>query len=192
MLTLLTGPVRSGKSAYAERLAASYGLPVTYVATARIDPTDAEMCDRIARHQADRPADWVTCEIWGAGEADLASLIRAASGDRVLLIDSLGTWLAGYLLDLESLAERDASAALRELEDRTAPLGPALREARAPIILVAEETGWGLVPPSPLGRIFRDHLGRLTKTLARSADRVELIVAGYAIDLKAVGRPVGG
>jgi len=191
MLTLITGPVRSGKSAYAERLASSYGLPVTYVATARIDPADAEMTDRVARHRAQRPAGWKTCEIWGAGETDLAGLVRAAPPEGVLLIDSLGTWLAGYLLDLEALAETDAPAALRTLETQTEPLGRALAEARATIVLVAEETGWGLVPPSALGRIFRDHLGRLTKTLAQSADRAELIVAGYAIDLKAVGRPVG-
>jgi len=191
MLTLITGPVRSGKSAYAERLAASYGLPVTYVATARIDPTDAEMADRVARHRAQRPADWGTWEIWGAAATDLPRLVRSAGADRVLLIDSLGTWLAGHLLDLEGLAEHDAPAALRALETKTAPLGPALAEAKATIVLVAEETGWGLVPPSALGRIFRDHLGRLTKTFAQSADRVELIVAGYAIDLKAVGRPVG-
>jgi len=191
MLTLITGPVRSGKSAYAERLASSYGLPVTYVATARIDPADAEMGDRVARHRAGRPADWTTCEIWGAGETDLPGLVRSAGPDRVLLIDSLGTWLAGYLLDLEALAEHDAPAALRKLETQTDALGPALGEATATIVLVAEETGWGLVPPSPLGRIFRDHLGRLTKTLARSAGRVELVVAGYAIDLKAIGRPVG-
>jgi adenosylcobinamide kinase/adenosylcobinamide-phosphate guanylyltransferase len=191
MLTLITGPVRSGKSAYAERLASSYGFPVTYVATARIDPTDAEMRDRVARHRAERPAGWATCEVWTAGEPDLARIVRSTPPDHVLLIDSLGTWLAGYLLDLETLAERDAPAALRELEALTAPLVPALRETVAAVVLVAEETGWGLVPPTPLGRIFRDHAGRMTKTLAQTADRVELIVAGYAIDLKAVGRPVG-
>jgi adenosylcobinamide kinase/adenosylcobinamide-phosphate guanylyltransferase len=187
MLTLLTGPVRSGKSAYAERLAASYGLPVTYVATARIDPSDAEMADRVERHRADRPSGWDTCEVWAGDGTDLAGLVRGAPAERVLLIDSLGTWLAGHLLDLETLAEADGVAARRALEAATASLAPALVAARATVVLVAEETGWGLVPPTPLGRIFRDHLGRMTKTLARSADRVELIVAGYAIDLNAVG-----
>jgi adenosylcobinamide kinase/adenosylcobinamide-phosphate guanylyltransferase len=191
MLTLITGPVRSGKSAYAERLASSYGLPVTYVATARIDPTDAEMADRVARHRAGRPADWTTCEVWGSDRPDVATLVGTTPAGRVLLIDSLGTWLAGHLLDLEALAERDAPAALREVEEATAALGPALAETAATVVLVAEETGWGLVPPSALGRIFRDHLGRLTKAFAQRADRVELVVAGYAIDLKAVGRPVG-
>jgi adenosylcobinamide kinase/adenosylcobinamide-phosphate guanylyltransferase len=191
MLTLITGPVRSGKSAYAERLASSYGLAVTYVATARVDPTDAEMTDRVARHRADRPAAWSTYEVWGAGATGLADVVRDAPPDRVLLIDSLGTWLAGHLLDLEALAETDAPAALRSLETTTAGLGPALRASRGTIVLVAEETGWGLVPPSALGRIFRDHLGRLTRTFAQTADRVELVVAGYAIDLRAVGRPVG-
>jgi adenosylcobinamide kinase / adenosylcobinamide-phosphate guanylyltransferase len=56
-------------------------------------------------------------------------------------------------------------------------------------VIVAEEVGWGVVPPSPLGRIFRDELGRTTAALARSAEQAYLVVAGSAVDLHAVGRP---
>ena len=70
-------------------------------------------------------------------------------------------------------------------------LAAALTSAQADVIVVAEETGWGLVPPSVLGRVFRDTLGRLTQRLAASADRVELVVAGFAVDLRGIGMPIG-
>jgi adenosylcobinamide kinase/adenosylcobinamide-phosphate guanylyltransferase len=189
MLALITGPVRSGKSAYAARIAAEIGGPLTYVATARLDPTDAEMADRVARHRADRDPSIRVVEVWGEGHPDLPALVAAAPAGHVLVVDSLGTWLAGHLLDLEALADRDATAALAQLEAVTRGLVPSLQAVDAHVIVVAEETGWGIVPTSALGRIFRDHLGRLTAAIAAIADRAELVVAGYALDLKA-GRPV--
>lgn len=187
MLVTIAGPVRSGKSARAECVAVSLGVPVSYVATARIDPGDPEMADRIARHQADRGPQIGVIELWSAESPALAALVTNAPPRTTLLIDSLGTWIAGHLLDLELVAQVDAAAALRALEAATAPLVPAVQAARANVVIVIEETGWGLVPPSPLGRIFRDHLGRLSAALAGVADRAELVVAGYALDLKRLG-----
>ncbi|MBV8750000.1 MAG: bifunctional adenosylcobinamide kinase/adenosylcobinamide-phosphate guanylyltransferase, partial [Candidatus Eremiobacteraeota bacterium] len=73
---------------------------------------------------------------------------------------------------------------------RGTALADALARTRADAIVVAEETGWGVVPATPLGRVFRDALGRLNQRIAAHADRVELVVAGYAVDLRAIGRPV--
>ncbi len=186
MIVLITGPVRSGKSAYAMRVAREFGVPVTFVATARADRSDAEMNDRIARHRADR-GDLPVIELWQEGSPDLPEVLTAAPAQTTLLIDSLGTWIAGHLLDLEELAERDPAAALAALERRTARLTDALDRARSNVVLVSEETGWGVVPPSVLGRIFRDHLGRTARHVGSRADRVELVVAGFALDLRRHG-----
>ncbi|GAC1404944.1 MAG: bifunctional adenosylcobinamide kinase/adenosylcobinamide-phosphate guanylyltransferase [Candidatus Velthaea sp.] len=190
MLALITGPVRSGKSDYALRVAREFGNPITYVATARLDLGDAEMADRIARHRADRGPEIGVVELWSPGTPDLPALVAAARAGTTLLVDSLGTWIAGHLLDFEELAESDAPAALKKLEARTAALLPRLAGAQADIAIVSEETGWGLVPPTPLGRIFRDHLGRTSARIGRRAGRVHLVVAGYALDLRAAGVPV--
>ena len=172
------------------RVARELGQPITYVATARLDPTDAEMADRVARHRAERGPEIAAIELWAPGNPDLPAVVATAAAGTTLLVDSLGTWIAGHLLDLETLAEVDAPAALANLEAKTAALLPRLAAARANIVIVSEETGWGLVPPSPLGRIFRDHVGRTSARIASVADRVHLVVAGYALDLKASGVPV--
>ncbi|GAC1425305.1 MAG: bifunctional adenosylcobinamide kinase/adenosylcobinamide-phosphate guanylyltransferase [Candidatus Velthaea sp.] len=190
MLALITGPVRSGKSDYALRVARELGDHIVYVATARLDPSDAEMADRIARHRADRGPEVGIIELWSPGALDLPAVVAASQAGTTLLVDSLGTWIAGHLLDLEALAESDAPAALRILETKTAALVPNLGAAAANIVIVSEETGWGIVPPTPLGRIFRDHLGRTSAQIGRRAGRVHLVVAGYALDLKANGVPV--
>lgn len=190
MIVLITGPVRSGKSVRAARVARDLGRPVTYVATARIDPTDPEMADRVARHRAERGAQPLI-ELWQGDVPDLPGVVAAAAPGTTLLVDSLGTWIAGHLLDIEALAETDAVGALAVLAAKLAPLDEQLFTPCANLVFVGEETGWGLVPPSPIGRIFRDELGRLMQRIAARAARVELVVAGYALDLKLHGVAVG-
>jgi len=189
-LTFVTGPVRSGKSRFAEGLALAADGEVIYVATARPDPGDAEWTARIAHHLARRPASWRLVET-AAGGPPLATLARDAARGTTLLVDSLGTWLAhemtvqlaaagpGGEVDAP-LLERDANAAV-----------DALLASAANAIVVGEEVGWGLVPPYPAGRIFRDVLGRVQQRLAARAARAYLVVAGFALDLNAHGRPVG-
>ena len=108
------------------------------------------------------------------------------------MIDSLGTWLGGHLRALEAEALADPVGAARELERRAAALVPALRALAADAVVVSEETGWGVVPPSVMGRLFRDQLGRTGAAVAGLADRAYLVVAGYAVDLTAAGRRVNG
>jgi adenosylcobinamide kinase / adenosylcobinamide-phosphate guanylyltransferase len=190
MTTLILGPVRSGKSARAQALAEASGKRVIFAATAIDDPDDEEMRERIARHRRERPAAWTTVETAGPRGVALESVLREAPPDACVLVDALGTWLAGHLLAWPDFTERDAVAAAAALDARGAALAQALAASPADAIVVAEETGWGVVPPSPLGRVFRDVLGRLSQRIAAQADRVELVVAGFAVDLAAIGRPV--
>jgi adenosyl cobinamide kinase/adenosyl cobinamide phosphate guanylyltransferase len=119
----------------------------------------------------------------------LAQAIAGVAAGTTVVVDSLGTWLADHLLDMEALAESDPEHALVELEAVAEPLVALLARRDHDVILVSEETGWGIVPATPLGRVFRDALGRLNAAIAASADSAYLVVAGYALDLK-TGRSV--
>jgi adenosylcobinamide kinase/adenosylcobinamide-phosphate guanylyltransferase len=189
-LTFVTGPVRSGKSRFAERLAVESGGDVTYVATARTDPTDAEWVARIAHHVARRPASWRTIETGPLGAPSLAEIAGDARAGAVLLVDSLGTWLAA---EMSARFEADGESAALDsdaLDAACTSVADALAASAAHAIVVGDEAGWGLVPPYPSGRVFRDVLGRMQQRLATRAERAYLVVAGYAIDLRVAGRPV--
>jgi adenosylcobinamide kinase/adenosylcobinamide-phosphate guanylyltransferase len=181
-LTLITGPTRSGKSRYAERLAARYDGPVVYVATAAHDPGDAEWADRIAQHRARRPAHWTTIESATQG-VDLATLVTNASPETVLLVESLGTWLATIVDEFVSGDDLDTVALERAMRERSRRLVAALDASAANVIVVSEQTGWGIVPAFPSARIFSSVLGRLTTTIARRASQSYLVVSGFVIDL---------
>src|SRR6185437_15141687 len=102
MLIFVTGPVRSGKSQCAQRLAHTFGKPVTYIATARHDENDAEWVRRIERHRRDRPLAWRTIETADQPIEKLEEILHDASSDDVLLIDSVGTWLADAFAEFPS------------------------------------------------------------------------------------------
>jgi len=174
-LILVTGPARSGKSEWAEALALASHQPVTYIATSTIDPEDQDWQDRIAQHQQRRPKNWRLQEV----PVDLVSAITAATSQDCLLIDSLGTWLAN-LLDQEEEPWQHTVASLIE----------SLKQTPSTVILVSEETGWGVIPAYPLGRKFRDRLGYLTRQVGSVADAAYLVVAGYAVELQQVGSSV--
>jgi adenosylcobinamide kinase / adenosylcobinamide-phosphate guanylyltransferase len=190
MIAFVTGPVRSGKSAFALELARESGATPVYVATCDADVRDPEMTERIARHRAAR-GPMRTIETNERSGPTLVETLAAASAGEILVVDSLGTWLAAHLLALEDVAS-DPVAAARELERRAAPLLPALDALAAGAVIVSEEAGWGVVPSSVLGRLFRDQLGRTAAAVAGRADRAYLVVAGYAVDLAAAGRRVSG
>ena len=181
----VTGPVRSGKSRFAERLARERGAPVLYVATARIDPADPEMAERLARHVARRPAEWQIVETARSGGPSLPELAAVTEADRTLLVDSLGTWLADRMSRALERAGESAALDPDALDADATAAADALASARAHVIVVGDETGWGVVPDYPSGRVFRDVLGRMQARLARRAQRAYLVVAGYALDLHA-------
>lgn len=169
--TLVLGGARSGKSALAERLAAESGLEVVYVATAQA--FDAEMAERIARHQTERPTHWRTVE----APLALPEAIGANSAaHRLVLIDCLTLWLSNLMLAEED-AEEDPDAA-------GATLIEALTAAEGPVICVSNEVGLGIVPENALARRFRDAQGRLNRQVAEIADRVLFIAAGLPLELK--------
>ena len=165
-MTLVLGGARSGKSAYAESLLAGPGA--VYVATA--EAIDDEMGERIARHRARRGEGWTTVE----APLDLGEAVRVhAPGASGLLIDCVTVWL-GNLMHAGRDIDREAGFLLESLA------APA-----APVVVVANEIGLGVVPGNPMARAFRDHAGRLNQALAARANRVVLVTAGVPLDLKA-------
>lgn len=174
---LVAGPARSGKSEWAERLAHESGRPVIYVATARENPEDADWMARIDAHRQRRPAHWSTL----CAPTELEAAITTAGADDVcLLVDSLGTWVA-------NLIELDESA-WRVRCDRL--LGVLEQRPVAQVILVAEETGWGVIPAYPIGRLFRDRLGGLVRRLGPRCSATYLVTGGHALDLRRLGVPI--
>jgi adenosylcobinamide kinase/adenosylcobinamide-phosphate guanylyltransferase len=174
-LILVTGPARSGKSEWAETLAVHSGKAVLYIATSQRNPADREWQDRIDQHCQRRPSTWTTVETPIA----LAETIHMAPPNSCLLVDSLGTWLAN-LLDQD---DDTWSKTLASLLD-------SLHHATSSIIFVTEETGWGVVPAYPVGRLFRDRLGTLTRQLGAIAHPVYLVTGGHVLNLSSLGMPL--
>ena len=159
MITLVLGGTRSGKSELAERIAASWQRPATYVATGRV--TDDDMAERIARHQRRRPAGWATVE---AG-ADLPAVLISVDGPA--LVDSLGTWVAGF----------------PDLRPDVPGLCAALAKRTADTVVVSEEVGLGALCRTVFTRRLTEALGELNRAVADVADEVLLVVAGRVLPL---------
>jgi len=177
-LLFVTGGARSGKSSYAERLAAAQPHPVTYIAT--LEPLDDEMRHRIARHQQQRPEDWTTIEPPRA----LAQAILEVSPEHCILLDCLSLWVSNRLLPLGDDPPLDAIATLEDqLVAELQQLIEAAGTRDADTIIVTNEVGAGVVPPTPLGRAYRDLLGRANQLISTHADRAWLLVAGRPLEL---------
>lgn len=180
MITLVTGGARSGKSGYAEQLAAQSGLAVVYLATAQA--RDAEMSRRIERHRAHRPAGWLTVEEPLALGAALRAQARA---DRCIVVDCLTLWLTNLMLadHPEQCDVATIDAGPRYTAERTDFLD-ALRIAPGEIIVVSNEIGMGVVPLGALNRHFVDEAGWLNQVVAACAERVVWMVAGCPVYAK--------
>jgi adenosylcobinamide kinase/adenosylcobinamide-phosphate guanylyltransferase len=172
---LVLGGSRSGKSRLAARLA-DERKPVTFVATAALDPDDSEMARRVARHRAERPPDWTTLEVPRDLETTLPGLV--ANGGSVL-IDCVTLWLSNLLVGL------GGGPALEE-EAILGALGRAAEAARgaARVVWVSNEVGSGVVPSNDLARRFADVQGLANQRLAAACDAVHLCVAGLSLRLK--------
>jgi adenosyl cobinamide kinase/adenosyl cobinamide phosphate guanylyltransferase len=162
VIILVLGGARSGKSEVGEGLVAALGPDVTYVATAVVDPAgaDSDWASRIDKHRARRPPTWTTVE---AGP-DLPAVVADLVGP--VLVDSLGTWVAGCPVP------PDADALCHALIHRDGST-----------IVVSEEVGLGVHPPTEAGRAFRDTLGTVNRAVADVADEVLLVVAGRVLPL---------
>lgn len=170
MIVLVLGGTRSGKSAIAESMAARLSgrdRGVTYVATATVDPSDADHLARIALHRERRPGTWTTVECTDPGA--LADVLRGTDG--TVLLDSLGTWVVSH-------------------DDLTADAGPlveALRQRTGDTVVVSEEVGLAPHAPTQVGRRFADVLGEVNRVVSLAADHAVLVVAGRAIALPEPG-----
>ncbi|MEM6612362.1 MAG: bifunctional adenosylcobinamide kinase/adenosylcobinamide-phosphate guanylyltransferase, partial [Cyanobacteria bacterium P01_C01_bin.72] len=119
--------------------------------------------------------DWKSLTI----STDISSYLKQASNSECLLIDSLGTWVTNFMESEES--------AWQQISDRFLA---SLQATAATVILVGEETGWGVVPAYPLGRLFRDRLGNLSRQVANLADITYLVTGGHVINLSELGQPL--
>lgn len=179
-LTLITGGVRCGKSVLAETMAAEAALPVYYLATMSPVESDQEQHLRLERHRRRRPESWNTIEC--AGRLPLA-IRELPSGPAVALLDCLSLEVTNVMLsnggedkpfDTEEFVGLLVNETIAAVGDRSDIL----------FIVVTNETGWGVVPESALGRAFRDFLGTANQEFARAASQVILVCAGLKLLLK--------
>jgi adenosylcobinamide kinase/adenosylcobinamide-phosphate guanylyltransferase len=211
--TFVTGGARSGKSTFAERLAAQLAEPlgarVIYLATS--ETNDVEMAARVAAHRAARPAAWTTVECplevpaavrehAGPGARAGFAASGGPAGPPVFLLDCVTFWITnllfadgafggsappedGFNYDKDLLPADDECAASARVSAGVADLLAALAETGATLVAVSNEVGLGVVPEYPLARLYRDQLGWANQRLAAAADRVYFLVAGFPLDV---------
>ena len=177
-LVLVLGGARSGKSTVAERMARD-GERVLFIAPA--EALDEAMRQRIAAHRRHRPEHWDTLE----EPIHVTTAVRPVI-DRydTFVLDCLTLWVSNLLLEDEEAS--DAEGAVLETVGRLLDL---IDAAGGRWILVSNEVGQGIVPASPLGREYRDVLGRVNQLVASRADKAYLMVAGLALELKSLADP---
>jgi adenosylcobinamide kinase/adenosylcobinamide-phosphate guanylyltransferase len=169
MIQLILGGARSGKSRLAEQIAKDSGLAVSYVATAQA--LDAEMQQRIAHHQTQRPEHWQLIE----EPYSLAERLQQIDApNQLILVDCLTLWMSNLLM------HEDANLQVMECQK----LLDVLPKLQSQIILVSNETGLGVVPMGEISRKFVDESGRLHQQLGQIADKVVFCVAGFPMILK--------
>jgi adenosylcobinamide kinase/adenosylcobinamide-phosphate guanylyltransferase len=212
-LILVTGGARSGKSTYAERLAAQLAEPrdgrVTYIATSQT--YDDEMEQRVSAHQASRPETWTTVEcpvevaaaVRAAAVGKGAGLAASAGAPVVVLLDCVTLWVTnllfsggafggseppkdGYNYDKDLLPVDEERAAAARVTAAVSDLLAAVDQTGVTLVAVTNEVGLGVVPEYPLARLYRDQLGWANQRLARDADGLYLLVSGYPLDIKAL------
>ena len=181
MLTLVTGGARSGKSRHAESLVVN-AKGVLYIATSQI--FDEEMAARIQHHRDSRPAHWRTEERWH----DLADIITADNPpDEAILLECITTMVTNLLFAQGGDSDPDGWDYARleaQVQEEIERLITACARCPAPVVLVTNEVGMGIVPENHLARHFRDIAGRVNQRLAQAADNVWLVVSGIGVKIK--------
>jgi len=170
---LILGGARSGKSAFAEKLALASGQPVTYIATAQV--YDTEFGARVDQHKTRRPAHWTTVE----QSFNLAEALQThAKTDTCIIVDCLTLWLAQCICP-----DCDRPNNLDWQQERNGLL-EVLPKLAGTVLLVSNEVGMGIVPLGEINRQFQDEQGRLNQAVAQCVDKVSFIAAGLPLTLK--------
>jgi adenosyl cobinamide kinase/adenosyl cobinamide phosphate guanylyltransferase len=168
-LVVLLGGARAGKSSLAQQLASRWDGPVAYVATA--EARDEEMAERIERHRGERPEAWTTVE----EPLELRAALERLDRGQAAVVDCLTLWVSNLLERGDPpeavLAEAAAAAAIAAAHP-------------APVIVVSNEVGLGIVPASPLARVYRDLLGAVNRVFVDRAESASLVVAGRMLQLE--------
>jgi adenosylcobinamide kinase / adenosylcobinamide-phosphate guanylyltransferase len=167
-LIFVTGGARSGKSTFALNLARATQEPVTFIATAQA--FDTEMTERIEKHQLERPQDWTTIE----APTDVQTVLEHVQ-TRIVILDCLSLLVSNLML--ENFSEP-------KILERIEIMLEVAKARDLKLIVVTNEVGSGIVPEYPLGRAFRDVLGRANQTVAAASSKAYLLVAGLALKLK--------
>jgi adenosyl cobinamide kinase/adenosyl cobinamide phosphate guanylyltransferase len=167
-LTVLLGGARSGKSSLAVEIGCRHDGPVVFVATA--PPVDTDMQERIERHRSERPASWVTVE----EPIELHDALDTTGHDALVIVDCLTLWVSNLMYAGRSDAD---------VCERAAAASAIAASRQAPVIAISNEVGMGIHPETPLGRRYRDLLGRVNQIWTAAADTSLVLVAGRAIPL---------
>jgi adenosylcobinamide kinase/adenosylcobinamide-phosphate guanylyltransferase len=177
-LIFILGGARSGKSTYAQRLAERSGKSVAFIATAQAG--DDEMSARITKHRAERPAEWVTLEI----QQNIAAYLKGHPAQAELyLLDCVTLLVTNILFQYTEGEVTDEQKAADAIKAEVEKLLAYIRAHKADWIIVSNEVGLGLVPPYPLGRIYRDLLGMANQRLAAAADKVYMLMSGIPVPI---------
>ncbi|AET67100.1 adenosyl cobinamide kinase/adenosyl cobinamide phosphate guanylyltransferase [Desulfosporosinus orientis DSM 765] len=187
--TFITGGARSGKSSFAERLAAKDKRPVIYIATAQV--WDKEMAIRVKKHQEQRPASWRLIEE-PLNIRETLTLLK--DEEVVILLDCVTLWLTNMLLAGQADQAEEAEQGSQiynhiepKILDIVKDVARLAQEIKPKVIFVSNEVGQGIVPENPLARAYRDLAGRSNQILARCAENVYMVIAGFPIDVKSSG-----
>lgn len=176
-MTLILGGARSGKSSHAQRLAEATGKSVTFLATAQA--LDEEMRQRIQKHRLERPAGWETLEI----PCNIASHGSQITSD-VMILDCITLLVSNVLMQCVKDDLVDEAPFLLAVQNEIEGLIATIHKKDQTCFIISNEVGLGLVPPYPMGRVYRDALGWANQRLAREADHVLFMVAGIPMIVK--------
>ena len=175
-IVFVTGGRRSGKSAYAQKLAESFNEPKLYVATCPV--IDEEIKTRIEHHKKDREgAGWDTKE----ETLDIAGVIRESNGYKTILVECLTLWINNIMFEAGKNGEEVTELRISELaQEVLAECG----KSDSTVIFVSNEVGLGIIPENRLARNFSDIAGRVNQIIAREADQAVMMASGLPIILK--------
>jgi adenosylcobinamide kinase / adenosylcobinamide-phosphate guanylyltransferase len=176
-ITLILGGARSGKSSYAQKLAEDSGKSVTFIATAQA--FDEEMATRIKKHQSERPQDWQTLEI----QTDIASRVKEIKSE-IVVLDCITLLVSNLMMKFVKEDIVNEEPFRKAIQCEIEELLNAIRTTKQHWIMISNEVGLGLVPPYPMGRVYRDELGWANQRLAQDADEVLFMVAGLPMKVK--------